>query len=141
MAELETSLGRAPTLDEMAQAMKLPVRKAQIIEQIVSVISSVRDTANDDAADENNSLEATLHDKYAAQPEDSMVASEEQCKAIRLLNGIGEREALVLRMHYGLDGKKPMSLKEIGEKLHLTRERIRQIQREALTELYGLMNE
>jgi RNA polymerase primary sigma factor len=70
-----------------------------------------------------------------------MVADEEQAKAIRLLDRIDAREARVLRMHYGLDGKRPMSLKEIGEKLHLTRERIRQIQREALTRLYEQMNE
>lgn len=139
--ELETSLGRTPTLEEMAQAMQLPMRKAQIIEQVVGIISTVRDTASDDSIDENHTLEATLHDKDAAQPEDEMVADEEKAKALRLLDRIDEREALVLRMHYGLGGKKPMSLKEIGVKLHLTRERIRQIQREALTRLYEQMNE
>jgi RNA polymerase primary sigma factor len=46
-----------------------------------------------------------------------------------------------LRLHYGLDGRKPMSLKQISEKLGLTRERIRQIQRESLTKLYEFMNE
>jgi RNA polymerase primary sigma factor len=44
-------------------------------------------------------------------------------------------------MHYGLDGRRPMTLKEIGKKLALTRERIRQIQRSALTRLYDYMNE
>ena len=60
---------------------------------------------------------------------------------LRLLGEIDPREANVLRMHYGLDGKKPLTLKEIGEKLGLTRERIRQIQRDALTKLYEYMNE
>jgi RNA polymerase primary sigma factor len=44
-------------------------------------------------------------------------------------------------LHYGLDGNSPMAFKEIGEKLGLTRERIRQIQHEALTKLYELMEE
>jgi len=139
--ELESSLGRTPSLEEMAQIMKMPLRKARIIEQVVNIISSVRDTAGDDGADDSHNLEATLHDKQAAQPHDDMVAEEEQAKAMKLLEGIDEREALVLKMHYGLDGQKPMSLKEIGEKLNLTRERIRQIQREALTRLYEQMNE
>lgn len=139
--ELESSLGRTPSLEEMAQIMKMPLRKARIIEQVVNIISSVRDTAGDDSADDSQSLEATLHDKDAAQPQDDMVAEEEQAKAMKLLEGIDEREALVLKMHYGLDGQKSISLKEIGEKLNLTRERIRQIQREALTRLYEQMNE
>lgn len=140
-AELETSLGRAPGCEEMATAMKLPVRKAKVIEQVVNIISSIRDTAGDDGVDQSQSIEVTLRDKDVAQPEDDMVADEERAKAIRLLDRIDAREARVLRMHYGLDGKRPMSLKEIGEKLHLTRERIRQIQREALTRLYEQMNE
>ena len=53
---------------------------------------------------------------------------------------IDEREAKILKLHYGLDGHKPMTLKQIGNKFGLTRERIRQIQREALTKLYEYMN-
>ena len=48
---------------------------------------------------------------------------------------------MVLRLHYGLGGCKPMALREIGKKLGLTRERIRQIRRDALTKLYEYMNE
>jgi RNA polymerase primary sigma factor len=51
------------------------------------------------------------------------------------------RDAEVLRLHYGLNGKPPVGFKEIGEKLGLTRERIRQIQHEALTKLYEFMEE
>ncbi len=70
-----------------------------------------------------------------------MVAAEERAKALRLLNEIDPREADILRLHYGLGGGTPMSLKEIGKKLGLTRERIRQIRRDALTKLYECMNE
>jgi RNA polymerase sigma factor (sigma-70 family) len=66
---------------------------------------------------------------------------EEMAKALILLNKIDPREADILRLHYGIDGNKPMSLKEIGKKLGLTRERIRQIRRDALTKLYEYMNE
>jgi RNA polymerase sigma factor (sigma-70 family) len=60
---------------------------------------------------------------------------------LHLLDEIEPREADILRLHYGLDGRKPMTLREIGKKLGLTRERIRQIQREALTKLYEYMSE
>jgi RNA polymerase primary sigma factor len=70
-----------------------------------------------------------------------LVADEEQAKVLKLLNEINPREANVLKLHYGLAGCKSMTLKQIGEKLGLTRERIRQIQRDALTTLYEYMNE
>jgi RNA polymerase primary sigma factor len=86
-------------------------------------------------------LEETLPDQNAPTPEDELLADEEKTKVLKLLNDIDPREADVLRLHYGLDGRKPMTLRQIGEKLGLTRERIRQIQRGALTKLYDYMNE
>ncbi|MHC4149150.1 MAG: sigma-70 family RNA polymerase sigma factor, partial [Planctomycetota bacterium] len=94
-----------------------------------------------DGPDDDQLLEDTLQDQNAAMPEDLLVADEERAKVLRLLDEIDAREANVLRLHYGLDGQKPMTLKEIGKKLGLTRERIRQIQRSALTKLYEYMNE
>ncbi|MEE8576393.1 MAG: RNA polymerase sigma factor RpoD/SigA [candidate division Zixibacteria bacterium] len=140
-AELEVSLGRRPSAEEMADIMNLTVKKARIIEQVVNVISTVRDTSGDSNMEDDLLLETALHDKNMALPEERLVAYEEQHKALRLLDHIDQREADILRMHYGLDGREPMSLKEIGQKLGLTRERIRQIQRQALGQLYEYMNE
>jgi len=140
-AELESRLGRTLDVEEMADIMHLPLRKAKIIHRIVEVLSSVMDTGGTDGSDENEMLEATLEDKETGKPEDALVADEERAKALNLLNEIDPREANVLRLHYGLDGTKSMTLKEIGKQLGLTRERIRQIQRGALTKLYEYMNE
>jgi RNA polymerase sigma factor (sigma-70 family) len=144
-AELESSLGRTPDIEEMADIMKLPLRKAKVIHRIVDVLSSVRDTSNDDEeSEENQMLEATLEDHNTGRPEDELEASEEQAKALRLLNRIDPREAKVLRLHYGLGPLgtcKPMALRDIGKMMGLTRERIRQIRRDALTKLYEYMNE
>jgi len=140
-AALEVGLGRRPSAEEMAGIMNLPLKKARIIEQVVNMISTVRDTGGDESLEDDLLLEAALHDKQTPLPEDGIVAYEEQHKAVRLLDLIEQREADVLRMHYGLDGKEPLPLKDIGERLGLTRERIRQIQRSALTKLYELMNE
>ncbi len=139
-AELESRLGRTLDVEEMADIMHLPLRKAKIIHRIVKVLSSVVDTGGD-GSDENEMFEATMEDKEGDKPEDALVADEEKAKALNLLNEIDPREADVLRLHYGLDGRMPMTLKEIGKELGLTRERIRQIQRDALTKLYEYMNE
>lgn len=140
-AHLELSLGRTPGVDEMADAMNLPPKKAKVVSQIVKVLSSVRDTHGTDNQDEDMLLEATLEDPNAAQPEDPIVAYEEKKKVLALLDEIDARQADILRLHYGLDGHKPLTLRQIGEKLGLTRERIRQILRQALTELYEFMND
>ncbi|MHC4571791.1 MAG: sigma-70 family RNA polymerase sigma factor [Planctomycetota bacterium] len=140
-AELECRLGRTLDVEEMAEIMHLPLRKAKIIRQIVDILGSVRDTCSGDGTDDNQTLEETLRDQNAGKPEDALVADEERTKVLGLLNEINPREANVLSLHYGLDGRKPMTLKQIGKKLGLTRERIRQIQRGALTKLYEYMNE
>jgi len=139
--ELESKLGRTLDPEEMADIMGMPLRKAKVVHRIVEVISSVGDTSGGDGSDKNQMLEATLEDQNAGKPEDTLVADEEKSKALRLLNKIDPREAKILRWHYGLDGNKPMTLREIGKKLGLTRERIRQIRRIGLTKLYEYMNE
>ena len=140
-AELESKLGRTPDVEEVANVLRLPLRKAKIIHQIVKILSSVKDAHSSEESSEDEVLETTLEDEQTGKPEDGLVADEERRKVLRLLNQIEPREADVLRMHYGLDGRRPLTLRQIGEKLSLTRERIRQIQRDALTKLYEYMNE
>jgi RNA polymerase sigma factor (sigma-70 family) len=139
-SEMETTLGRDVTVEEMAQAMGFPLRKAGVIHQIVSLLSSAGETGGEEQEDDTL-LAAILEDTSKSRPEDALMDVEERAKALRLLNKIEPREAEVLRLHYGLGGQKPMSLRDIGAELGLTRERIRQIRREALTKLYEFMNE
>jgi RNA polymerase sigma factor (sigma-70 family) len=140
-AEMETTLGRAVTVEEMAEAMSLPLRKAKVVYQIVDVVSSTGENGGAELMGEDNLLEAILEDPSKGRPEDILVEVEERAKALKLLTKIEPRDAEVLKLHYGLGGEKPQSLKEIGKDLNLTRERIRQIRRDALTKLYEYMNE
>jgi RNA polymerase sigma factor (sigma-70 family) len=140
-AELENRLGRSATIEEMADVTRLPLRKAEMIHEVINALNSVKDTSGGDDAEEGQTFEKAVGNRRIALPEDGIVAEEEKAKAVRLLARMQPREADILKMHYGLGGNKPLTLKEIGEKLGLTRERVRQIQHEALTKLYEYMNE
>jgi RNA polymerase sigma factor (sigma-70 family) len=138
-AEVEGRIGRKLALEEMADLMHLPVRKAKIIHRIVEVLGSTGESLGADDQDESQILESTLEDENVGRPEDSLVEDEEKAKALRLLDELDERAAEVLKLHYGIGGQRALTLKEIGKKMGLTRERIRQIRRDALTSLYEYM--
>jgi len=138
-AEVEGRLGRKFSVEEMADLMHLPLRKAKVIHRIVEVLSNVSESLGADDQDDSHALESTLEDENAGRPEDVLVEDEEKNKALRLLEQLDLREADVLKLHYGLSGRQPLTLKEIGQQMGLTRERIRQIRRDALTRLYEYM--
>ncbi len=139
-AELENKLGRVAEITEIADLMRLPIDKAKKIFQIVNVASSTKDTCDDDAEDNDRTLEATLQDKDAQMPEDELTANDEKNKIMGLLDQLDKREADILRLHYGLGQDESLTLKQIADKLNLTRERIRQIHRDTLIKLYEYMN-
>ena len=68
-------------------------------------------------------------------PESNIVMEDDLQQVMELLGKMDKREAAVLRLRFGLDGEEPKTLKEIGECLGLTRERVRQIESEALNKL------
>jgi len=89
--------------------------------------------------DSEVSLSETLTDNRTPRP-DHAIFSDAESKALqRLLDEIDEREATILRLRFGLDDQEPMTLKDIGAKIGLTRERVRQIQDEALRRLEDLL--
>jgi RNA polymerase sigma factor (sigma-70 family) len=138
---LEVQLGRKPEIHEMADAMQVSKKKAKNIAHIVDVLGNGAESLSSDDSEDGPTLESTLEDQHADRPGDSLEENEERAKALRLLNRVDSRESEILRLHYGLDGEKPMSLKEIGEKMDLTRERIRQIRRDTLAKLCTYMND
>jgi len=136
-AELELKLGRTVSLEEMAGALKVPIRKAKAIQDIVSVVEA---GFQYDCAENNTGLEDAIEDEQISMPDEEIGTEEELSRALELLEEIDPREAQVLRLRFGLDGQKPLTLKQIGKKLGLTRERVRQIQRNGLAKLNELMS-
>lgn len=140
-AELQSKFGRPATVEEMADVMQLSLKKAHVIQQIVHIISSSRDNSTSEDSEDDGTEQLALQEHDADKPEDSIVATEEKEKVLKLLKRMDPRQEQILSQHYGLGGQKPMTLRQIAEQMGLTRERIRQIQREALSRLYEYMNE
>lgn len=135
-AELEVRLGRVPDLEEMAKAMNVPVRKAQAIREIVAVVDS---GFQHESAEQNAGLDEAIEDGTIVNPEDDLGTNEQLERALELLDQMDTRQAEVLRLRFGLGGQEPLTLKQIGKKLGLTRERVRQLQRNALAQLNALL--
>ncbi len=128
-AELQEKLGRAATELEIAASLGLPKKKLNIIKKAIRVYNAV---PQDDSSDSGHTIDETLMDHRAKTPDVVMGDADEMHQIMGMLDRLGEREASVLRMRFGLDGEDPKTLKEIGECLGLTRERVRQIESEAL---------
>jgi RNA polymerase primary sigma factor len=128
-AELQEDLGRPPTQEEVAAHMNLPRRKLNLIKKAIRIYNAAPQA---DPVEEGQTIDATIMDVRVKTPDDALIETDDVRQVLALLNDMGEREATVLRLRFGLDGDEPKTLKEIGERLGLTRERVRQIEREAL---------
>jgi RNA polymerase primary sigma factor len=135
-AEMESKLGRTVSLEEMAGAMNVPIRKARAIKEIVEVVEN---GFQYDSNEQNSGLDEAIEDATILTPEEDLGSNEELSKALELLDQIDPREAEVLKLRFGLNGSEPLTLKQIGKKLGLTRERVRQIQHSALAQLNQLL--
>jgi len=136
-ARLTEELGRTPTPEEIARVLGLPRKKLPIIKKAIRIYNLTPQT---DQADAGWSLGEMVMDERARSPDEEMVESDNLTHVMQQLEIMDPREAVVLRMRFGLDDNEPRTLKEIGETLGLTRERVRQIETEALNKLAESLN-
>jgi RNA polymerase primary sigma factor len=130
-AALRRELGRAATEEEIAAQLGLSKRQTRAVHKAIMVLSSGQ--AHD--APEQESPINRLPSTRCGCPLEELNGAEQMRGAMNGLADLDEREAAIIRLRFGLDGEPPVTLKEVGERMGYTKERIRQIERDALTKL------
>jgi len=131
---LECDLGRPPTQEEIAKAMGLSKRQVSVITRSARAFSSPYQAASDDA---DWALSDMVADEDVPSPADVLLENRRKAAVNEMLSRIDDRAAEVLRLRFGLHGDEPLTLKEIGGRIGLTRERVRQIERDTIATIEG----
>jgi RNA polymerase primary sigma factor len=130
--ELVARLERDPTDEEVAKQAKLPLKQVREVRQAARAVASLDKPVGEDEGTRFGDLIAAAE----TGPEEEVHVSLEQETLHRALEDLPERERDILKLRYGLDGDPdPKSLEEIGRTLGMTRERVRQIEAQALERL------
>jgi len=135
-ATLHDELGRPPAPEEVAGRLRLSRRQLKIVKQALTI---GRAAPQGEAGAEGPSFAESLVDERAAAPEAEFMHADDLRQALALLGQMDDRARSVLRLRFGLDGGGPQTLREIGARLGLTHERVRQIAHAALARLRDLM--
>ncbi len=129
---LAERLGRQPTHEEIGKALRLSKKKVAIVAKAIRVNALTHQPEHSD--DDDQTLGDVLTDGGKA-PEEMMMDLDDLERVLGRLDELDDREADVLRMRFGLEPFDPMTLREVGERLGLTRERVRQLENQALRKL------
>ena len=132
LEELEKKFGREPSMEEIADKMELTAFEVADVMK-----TSARHLSLDEPfkEEEGNSLLDVLESDRYAPPDDNLMQESLQVEIDKVLSTLKAREAEIIRLYFGLDGDRPLTLEEIGEHFKLTRERVRQIKEKALRRL------
>lgn len=132
-AKLAEELKRTPTPEDIARELEIPKKKLRIVKKAIALYNASPQSEQDEAG---MTLGEIIPDDRTVGPADELINSDNLKQVFRLLEEMDTRESTILRMRFGLDDSEPQTLKEIGESLGLTRERVRQIEGEALRKLH-----
>ena len=132
---LKQELGREPTDEEIALRCELPVAKVRSLTQLNPEVCSLDAPLGDD---EDGSFGVLLEDIRALQPHEKLVREELNQTMERLLSMLNDRQQRVLRLRFGMEDGGCHSLEEIGGILGVSKERARQIEKQAMDKLQKL---
>lgn len=130
--ELGYRLGRQATTAEIAEQLELPENNWNLVrETVIANSQPVHSMSEDSAAGFADSIE----DTRSSSPEEQILSAMEIDRLRELLEGLDTREARILKLRFGIGTAEPMTLKAIGKRFGLTRERVRQMEQQALERL------
>jgi RNA polymerase primary sigma factor len=129
---LSSELGRDPRPEELAERMQLPVGKVQLLLEAAKSPTSLEAPVGED---EETKLGDMVRDVGAQTPEESAMRNQIAREVERAMAPLTEREREVMRLRYGLGTDREHTLEEVGRRMFITRERVRQIEAKALAKM------
>lgn len=131
--QLDQELGRNPEVSEIADKLKLPHDEVRDTMQIANSHLSLDASFGNDQ--EENSLVDYLADDNLESPDEQTYVNALSDDMQKALDTLTDRERQILSLYFGIEGEEPLTLEEIGKRMNLTRERIRQIKEKAILRL------
>jgi RNA polymerase primary sigma factor len=136
--ELTYRMGRSPSIEEVAREIGIPQESWKLLKRTILTTAS----GGEISLETITSSQQTVEDERVHAPDEEIQKADLLERMRGLLDEMDERAATILRLRYGLDrNQDPMTLKQIGQIVGLTRERVRQIERESLAKLCRVMEE
>ncbi len=130
--QLAAELRRDPSPKELAERLEMPVGKVRLLLEAARTPTSLESPIG---TEEESTLGSLLPDVRAASPEEDAMRSEMAGEVERAMEALTDREREVLRLRYGLGTDQEWTLDQIGRRLSITRERVRQIERKAVQKI------
>lgn len=130
--ELLSQLNREPKIKEIADAMGISEKQAKEIQSYIVEPTSLDIQVGDD---DDTTIGSFIEDTHFVNPESAYIKESNGDVVNAVLDTLSDREANILRLRFGIGGKKAMTLEEVGKEYGLTKERIRQIEAKALRKL------
>lgn len=129
--------GEVPEEQELSEIAAMLDMDVKHVHELIDISREMASLDSEYIGKDNSriTLGAMLEDKSESRPEDLAIHEEMQKDINKVLSTLKPAEAEVLKMRYGIGIEKPMSLKEVGEKFNLTKERIRQIEKHAIVRM------
>ena len=130
--QLSEKLGREPSDEELAEEMKIPVSRITHLKSVSKKPASLDSPINDE---DGSSLGDLVPDEKSTSPLEKLQSKSLVGDVDKVLSTLDPREADIIRLRFGLEGRDPKTLEEVGEQIGITRERVRQLQEQAIRQL------
>ncbi len=133
--KFEQEFQREPDVEELMEMLGMTKDEIEAYFRVNTVTLSTDSVIGSSEDEGTTSLKDMLYDKTDASAEDQLMQKTVETEISHMLQGLSEREAEIIACYFGLNGKTPMTLEEIGNEYNLTRERVRQIKERCIQRL------